>query len=126
MESTISKLRAEARAAMAQAQDETALRDLQVRYLGKKGLVTGLMKELPSLAPEARAAFGKEVNDLKQELELAFEEVIKDRHRQALSGRGYRTGDRDRSTRRDRRGIRLRRDVEAHRRGHRGAFAGDT
>ena len=84
MHDKMNELKTEALAAMAQAPDETALRDQQVRFLGKKGLVTGLMKELPSLAPEARASFGKEVNELKQELEAAFEEAVRQRHHASL------------------------------------------
>ena len=47
--------------------------DLRVKYLGKKGLVTGLMKKMGSLTPEERPAYGQKVNGLKAKVE----EVVK-------------------------------------------------
>lgn len=45
------------------------LEQIRVRYLGKKGLLTEKLKELPSLAPEERKPFGKAVNELKTFIE---------------------------------------------------------
>ena len=42
-----------------------ALEALKVEYLGKKGSVTALMKNMGSLSPEEKKSFGKEVNELK-------------------------------------------------------------
>lgn len=41
------------------------LEQIRVRYLGKKGLLTEQLKQLPSLSPEERKSFGKAVNELK-------------------------------------------------------------
>ncbi|MBN9378368.1 MAG: phenylalanine--tRNA ligase subunit alpha [Chlamydiales bacterium 38-26] len=43
---------------------------LKVKYLGKKGPIQNLMKFLKDVPPEQRPAFGKEVNDLKEEVSL--------------------------------------------------------
>ena len=50
-----------------------ALEELRNKYLGRKGVLAGLTAEIPSLAPEERAAFGKKVNALKGALLAAFE-----------------------------------------------------
>jgi phenylalanyl-tRNA synthetase alpha chain len=41
----------------------------RVKYLGKKGLVTGLIKTLSSLAGDERRSAGQRINDLKQFIE---------------------------------------------------------
>ncbi len=51
------------------------LENMRVRYLGKKGPVQDLMKELKSADPEKRKAFGKEINDLKEALTQALLEA---------------------------------------------------
>ena len=55
--------------------DLQAIQNLKVRFLGKKGLVTGLMKEMGSLSKEERPAFGKEVNILRGKIESKIEEI---------------------------------------------------
>ena len=44
------------------------LETLRVKYLGKKGLVTELMKEMKDLSNEEKKSFGQEVNTLKGEV----------------------------------------------------------
>ena len=46
--------------------------DLRVKYLGKTGEITSLMKNMKDIAPENRAEFGKIVNDIKGEVEKAI------------------------------------------------------
>ena len=52
-------------AALAGVQEVSQLEALKVEYLGKKGSVTALMKNMGSLSPEEKKSFGKEVNELK-------------------------------------------------------------
>ncbi len=49
-----------------------ALEDLRVRYLGKKGEVTALLKSLGGMEPEQRKAFGQAVNQAKGRLAEAI------------------------------------------------------
>ena len=49
--------------------------DLRVRFLGKKGSVAGLMKQMGGLSKEERPAFGKEVNVLKQRVDAKLQEI---------------------------------------------------
>ncbi|HUE18141.1 MAG TPA: phenylalanine--tRNA ligase subunit alpha [Stellaceae bacterium] len=51
------------------------LEQLRIGALGRKGSVTGLMKELGSLDAEARKARGAELNRLKEEVEAALAEA---------------------------------------------------
>ena len=58
----------EAREQIAACSDPQALDALRVRYLGKKGEITALLKTLGGLAPEDRRAYGQAVNAAKQEV----------------------------------------------------------
>ncbi|MCA9513414.1 MAG: phenylalanine--tRNA ligase subunit alpha [Myxococcales bacterium] len=62
-----------ATAAIAAAEDERALRDLEVKYLGKKGEVTALMAGMRDVAPADRPAFGQKVNALRDEVTAAIQ-----------------------------------------------------
>ena len=59
----------EAGAAIAAATDLSALDDLRVDYLGKKGRLTGLLKGLGALSNEERPAAGAKINEVKQVLQ---------------------------------------------------------
>jgi phenylalanyl-tRNA synthetase alpha chain len=63
---------------------------LRVKYLGKKGLVTALLKQMGALAQEERPAFGKFVNELKenvaQKIDAAIEEANKSEMNAKLEG----------------------------------------
>ena len=46
--------------------------DLKVKYTGKKGEISGLLRSMGALAPEARPEFGKLVNELRDYAEAKF------------------------------------------------------
>lgn len=52
------------------------LEGVKVKYLGRKGPVQDLMKELKELSPEERPLFGQKVNELKEELAKACERSL--------------------------------------------------
>ena len=56
----------EARDAIQAAQSVSALDELRVRYLGKKGEVTALLKGLGKLSAEERPAACEQINQAKQ------------------------------------------------------------
>jgi phenylalanyl-tRNA synthetase alpha chain len=58
--------------AVARAGDSPALDVVRVKYLGKKGELTGLLKGLGKLLPEARPGAGAEINSAKETLQLAI------------------------------------------------------
>ena len=55
------------------ATDLAALDQVRVQYLGKKGLVTGQLKQLGKLPADERRAAGQEINKAKQALIAAIE-----------------------------------------------------
>ena len=65
MNQSILELRAKLDASLAVVTEIAQLEALKVEYLGKKGSVTALMKNMGSLSPEEKKTFGKEVNELK-------------------------------------------------------------
>lgn len=54
--------------ALAGADNMEALEKIRVEYLGKKGLVTELLKDMKNLSPEEKKVFGQAVNVLKEEV----------------------------------------------------------
>ena len=54
-----------------------ALNDLKVKYVGKNGEVTSLLRGMKDIPAEERSAFGKMVNDLKEEVTSYFDEKEK-------------------------------------------------
>ena len=62
-----------AREAIAAATDLSALDALRVEYLGKKGRLTGLLKNLGKLPADQRPAAGQAINQAKQALQAEIE-----------------------------------------------------
>jgi phenylalanyl-tRNA synthetase alpha chain len=74
-------LHAEALELVAGAEDRRALDEIRVRFLGKKGALTGLLKQLGQMPHEQRREAGQAVNQAKQSLELAIgqrEDALRD------------------------------------------------
>ena len=74
MKEQLAKIRAEALAAFAGAQDSAQLDALRVQYLGKKGELTAVLKMMGKLSPEERPQMGQLANDVRAALEQALEE----------------------------------------------------
>lgn len=64
----LEEITATARQAVAEAQDNRALDDVRVEYLGKKGKITAYLKQLGNVSVEDRPVIGKSVNLAKQEV----------------------------------------------------------
>lgn len=69
MEQQLKTLKEAASAAVVAADSVQELNDLRVKYLGKKGEITGLLRGLGALSPEERPRVGQLVNELRTELE---------------------------------------------------------
>ncbi len=61
------KLKQELEAKLASAKDVQELEQIRVEFLGKSGLITGLLKGMKDLSIEEKKTFGQEVNVLKTE-----------------------------------------------------------
>ena len=73
MKEQLAKIRAEAISALESAKDAADLDALRVKYLGKKGELTGVLKMMGKLSPEERPVMGQLANDVRAALENALE-----------------------------------------------------
>jgi phenylalanyl-tRNA synthetase alpha chain len=67
-------LLAEALGAIRDASDEKTLEDVRVRFLGRKGTLTTVLRGLGSLPPEERGRVGQGANRVKDEIGRAIDE----------------------------------------------------
>lgn len=68
-------VREEALTELAQAAEESQIRDLEVKYLGKKGRVAELMSAMREIPVAEKPQYGQKVNDLKSFLQERIGEV---------------------------------------------------
>ena len=68
-------VRSEALSALEAAEDIDTLQSWEKSYLGRKGEVTIQIRSIGKLPPEQRPTFGKEVNQVKQELAALYAEA---------------------------------------------------
>lgn len=83
----LEQIASEAAAAIAAATELSALDDLRVEYLGKRGRLTGLLKSLGSLSNDERPAAGAKINDVKQALQNQINEHKERLERSALDSK---------------------------------------
>ncbi len=69
---------------ISQAEDTTALEELRVKYIGKKGQVKQLLRSVGSLSPEERPLFGQRVNRAN----AAITEALKARQQDMQTAKG--------------------------------------
>ncbi|MBQ2707785.1 MAG: phenylalanine--tRNA ligase subunit alpha, partial [Clostridia bacterium] len=74
MKEQLEALRAQALEELKSLESPKELEDFRVRYMGKKGSVTGLLRGMGALPAEERPVMGQLVNQLRQELEDAVTE----------------------------------------------------
>jgi phenylalanyl-tRNA synthetase alpha chain len=105
MTGELETLRKQADDELLKAETEAELQILRTRYLGRKGLITGLLRNIARVLPADRALFGKECNELKDEISARIDTMLADiavsKKRKALDseridvtlpGRGIRYG----------------------------------
>lgn len=69
MKEQLSAILTDAKNQVANSQNETEIEAVRVKFLGKKGELTAILKQMGSLSPEERPKMGALVNEAKQELE---------------------------------------------------------
>ena len=75
MEQELQRLQQEAASSLARIDYPVQLEAFRVRYLGRKGgLLTGIMRQLGTVAAADRPRLGQLANEIKQEIERLFEE----------------------------------------------------
>ena len=73
MKEILEKLRSDSISAVASAESIDVLEALRVKYLGKKGELTALLKQMGKLSAEERPVFGQITNKLRSDIEQAIE-----------------------------------------------------
>ena len=83
----LNNILAAAKAELEQAQDAKALEDVRVRYLGKKGELTAILKQMGSLSAEERPVIGQLANQVRAEIETLLAETGAELKEKALEKR---------------------------------------
>src|SRR5436190_3901069 len=73
LQEQIEQARREALAMLEATADSAALEEWNIKYLGKKGLLTGLFRGVGALPTKERGAAGQAINAAKMELEEAYD-----------------------------------------------------
>lgn len=74
MEEEILRIKTNAGEDLLAVQDEGELEEFRVKYLGRKGLFTALLRQIGQTLATDRPRFGKLANQARQEIEMAFEQ----------------------------------------------------
>ena len=74
MKQQLEQIQAKAMEAFAAAADPQELENLRVRFLGKKGELTAVLKKMGTLSPEERPVMGQMANQVRAAIEAELEE----------------------------------------------------
>lgn len=74
MEKEFKEIAANVKSDLALVNDLASLNEVKNKYLSKKGIVSSLMRKMGSLTPEERPEYGKNVNNLRAEVEVLISE----------------------------------------------------
>ena len=74
MEEKIKKIKSEISDKLEEIKDLDTLEEIRIKFLGKKGSVTELLKEFKDLPKEEKPKFGKTLNELKNKIEASIKE----------------------------------------------------
>ena len=87
MEHTLRQLRETSLSAIREAASLETLEELRVKYLGKKGELTAVLKMMGKLSAQERPVMGQLANAIREELTSALEETKADLSEKALEAR---------------------------------------
>lgn len=89
MEKELKELLQQVKQTIAAAKNEYDLNNAKSKALGKKSIISGMMKKLGSLSPEERPLYGKAINEYKQQVEDLLqkraEEIVKQEYEKTIS-----------------------------------------
>ena len=75
MKEQIAKIKENALAEISNSKTLQELENVRVKYLGKKGELTAVLKGMKDLSPEERPVIGSIVNEVRDNLESKIKEV---------------------------------------------------
>ena len=87
MKEQLDAIRTAAHAALENVRSKQELEELRVRFLGKKGELTGVLKQMGKLSAEERPVIGQLANEVRAELEAHFAECMNKMEEAALEAR---------------------------------------
>jgi phenylalanyl-tRNA synthetase alpha chain len=67
---------AQAREALASAANEAGVEECRIRFLGRKGVIPFLMRQMGALSPDERPLMGKTANGVKQGIQAAIDDAL--------------------------------------------------
>ena len=76
MQNKLNEIQETALKLIEEAKDSATLQDIRVKYLGKKGDLTTILKGMKDLSKEERPVMGKLVNDVKKVVEEKLDEAV--------------------------------------------------
>ena len=76
MREDLKALREQAEAELRKAETEEELQEIRTRYLGRKGLLTGLLRNIGNVPSEERPQFGRQCNEVKETLSAGIDQVL--------------------------------------------------
>lgn len=79
----LEELQQQAEKELSAAATEENLQLLRIKYLGRKGLLTKLLRDIGSVPPEERPLFGKSCNEIKEILSGRIDALLEERARSA-------------------------------------------
>ena len=87
MKEQLAQIKQQAMEALQQAQTPAQLEELRVRFLGKKGELTAVLKQMGKLSPEERPVMGQLANAIRTEIEEMLEKQKAAAHAAALEAK---------------------------------------
>jgi phenylalanyl-tRNA synthetase alpha chain len=78
MEQQLNAIRQEALSSIEKSKKTEEIEEIRIKVLGRKGLLTGILRSLANLSPEEKTAIGKLANEIKEEIENAIEKRLAD------------------------------------------------
>ena len=72
MKEQLEKIQAQAMQELSECGDIKALDDLRIKFLGKKGELTAILKQMGKLTPEERPVIGQLANKVRADIENAL------------------------------------------------------
>lgn len=77
MQAQLNKILEEAKAQLAKAENQAQTDEVRVRFLGKKGELTQILRGMGKLSPEERKETGQMANSVRSQIEALLEEKFK-------------------------------------------------
>ena len=76
MQDKVYEIKSTALGEIGEAKNLTELENIRIKYLGKKGELTSILKMMGTLSPEERPKMGTIVNEAKNEITSKLENTI--------------------------------------------------